>query len=286
MPFTLRESHVSAAGAELRVLQAGPADGDPVLFLHGWPQDASAWIPVMEHAAEGHRCLAVDLPGIGGSSIPEARGDKAYLAGIIRELVQALQLTDLTLVGHDAGGMIVFSYLRAYPDLRAAVIMDTVVPGIPPWQRVLAHPAIWHFAFHAIPELPEILVAGHQRRYFDYFFDAISARPRAIPPSARDRYAASYRDPASLRQGFELYRALTADAGANAQSGGSSDTPTLYLRGSAEGGDLAVYRDGLVAAGLRSVRTALVDGAGHFAPEEAPAEVWAAISAHIAGAGG
>ena len=69
-------------------------------------------------------------------------------------------------------------------DLARAVFMDTVVPGVPPWQQVLANPYIWHFAFHAIPDLPERLVQGNQRAYFDYFFDALSPGRSGITPDA------------------------------------------------------------------------------------------------------
>jgi hypothetical protein len=50
---------------------------------------------------------------------------------------------------------------------------------------VLANPYIWHFAFHAIPGLPERLVQGNQRAYFDYFFDADGYPRAAITISSR-----------------------------------------------------------------------------------------------------
>ena len=66
-------------------------------------------------------------------------------------------MTDVTLAGHDAGGQIVYAYLHAYPeDLARAVIMNVAIPGLDPWDEVKRNPHIWHFAFHAVPELPEI----------------------------------------------------------------------------------------------------------------------------------
>jgi pimeloyl-ACP methyl ester carboxylesterase len=86
-------------------------------------------------------------------------------------------LKTLTLVGHDVGGQIVYSYLHSCPgDLHKAVIMNVAVPGVPPWFEVKRNPHIWHFAFHAVPDLPEKLVWGQQAAYFDFFYDAISAR--------------------------------------------------------------------------------------------------------------
>lgn len=91
--------------------------------------------------------------------------------------------------------MVTFAYLKQFPELRRAVIMDTVIPGIPPWDTVLANPYIWHFAFHSIPALPEKLVQREVRAYFDFFYDAISANTDAISEEARNRYTASYTNP-------------------------------------------------------------------------------------------
>jgi len=162
-------------------------------------------------------------------------------------------------------------------DLARAVFMDTVVPGVPPWQQVLANPYIWHFAFHAIPDLPERLVQGNQRAYFDYFFDALSPGRSGITPDARDAYAAAYASDESLRAGFEWYRQLPADAAANAAASEACGTPLLYLRGEHERGELSDYVDGFVGAGLTRASAAVVGGAGHFAPEDNPAEVWTCV---------
>jgi pimeloyl-ACP methyl ester carboxylesterase len=286
MSITIRSSQIPVRDGEFHLLQAGPANGSPVLFLHGWPEDASAWSSIMRLAAAKYRCLAVDLPGIGGSRISPLRGETDYLAGLLREFVDTLGLKDLTLVGHDIGGMVTFAYLRRFDDLRAAVIMNTVIPGIAPWEQVLVNPYIWHFAFHSVPGLPEMLVRHEVRAYFDYFYNAIAANPNAITPSARQHYARSYADPAALSQGFEFYRAFRQDAKDNALHGPTISTPLLYLRGSAEGGDIADYAAGLASAGIQAVHTVLLEGAGHFAPEEAPENVWAVVEAHIAASTG
>src|ERR1700755_3590834 len=116
MSITLTDHQVPVAGATFRVLEAGPSSADPILFLHGWPEDATEWTEVIGRAADQYRCLAVDLPGIGGSSIPQPQGDKLYLASLVHELVRELGLRRLTLVGQDAGGMTAFAYLKRFAD--------------------------------------------------------------------------------------------------------------------------------------------------------------------------
>ncbi|MEV4096742.1 alpha/beta fold hydrolase [Streptosporangium saharense] len=278
MSFEERHTHVSIAGSPLHVVETGDPRGRPVLFLHGWPESWRTWRGVMETAGKDARLLAIDLPGVGDSTGPAPDGSKLHLAGVVHKLVQSLGLTGLTLVGHDAGGMIAYAYLRRYGAARV-VIMNTVIPGVPPWKDVLANPYIWHFGFHAVPALPETLVRGRQAAYFDYFYDVLSVDPARITPESRRAHAAAYERETALTAGFDLYRAFPQDARDNAAlaEAGPVDTPLLYLRGDGEGGDLTAYSRGLREAGVQRLTTALVPGVGHFAQEEAPARIWQLI---------
>ena len=278
MSTDFRHSRVPSGDGSLHVVEAGDPHGRPYLFLHGWPQSWRTWEAVMGLAASEARAIAIDLPGVGESAGFADGGSKRQLAGRVHDLASALGLTNLTLVGHDAGGMIAYSYLRQYVDAAQVVIMDTVIPGVDPWQEVLRNPYIWHFALHAIPALPETLVQGRQAEYFDFFYDVLSADPSRITPQARAEYVSAYRSDAALTAGFDLYRAFAQDARDNAESSKAAvDTPLLYLRGEREGGNIATYAAGFRDAGVKHVTTALVPNAGHFTQEEAPADIWRLI---------
>jgi pimeloyl-ACP methyl ester carboxylesterase len=181
----LRHDHVRLGGLGLHVVEAGPPDAPPVIFLHGWPQSWMEWRQVMTLAADEFRVIAIDLPGVGESPIATADGSKQALAAVVHGLIQQRELADATLVGHDIGGMIAYAYLRRYEDVARVAIIDVVIPGIDPWEEVTRNPYLWHFAFHAVPALPELLVQGHQGAYFDYFFNALAADPSRITPAAR-----------------------------------------------------------------------------------------------------
>jgi pimeloyl-ACP methyl ester carboxylesterase len=263
----------------MEIITEGDPQAPAYVFLHGWPETSRCWREVMRLAAASSYAVAPDLPGIGGSAGDDPTdGSKAALARVVRGLVEERGLRDVTLVGHDCGGMVAFAYLREYADLRRAVIMNTVVPGVAPWEDVRRNPYIWHFGLHGVPELPELLVQGHQRRYFDYFYDVLSPTPDAVPTAARDAYAAAYASDAALAAGFGWYRAFSADAEAN-RTPRDITTPLLYLRGEHEGGRMADYAAGFRAAGVRDLSTAVIPGAGHFAPDQAPDEVWRLIQA-------
>jgi pimeloyl-ACP methyl ester carboxylesterase len=278
----LRRRPVALRGTQLQVVEAGDPQAPPFLFLHGWPESSPAWAQVMSRAAGQAHALAIDLPGIGASAEVATDGSKSALAEIVHELISALGLTDVTLVGHDIGGMVTYRYLRDYHDISRAVIMDVPVPGVEPWNEFVRLPALFHFALHSIPKLPEALIQGRQEEYFSYFYSALSADSSLITAEARRSYAAAYATDAQLTAGFDWYRAFPRDVEDNRRSalGPPVATPLLYLRGERErGGDLATFANGFRSAGLARVESALLPGAGHFAPEEAPGEVWRKIAA-------
>jgi len=223
------------------------------------------------------RVIAIDLPGIGLSEMPAPSNDKRTLARCVRGLIRALGLADVTLVGHDIGGQIAHAYLHAFPgELKRAVLMNIVIPGVEPWSKVVRNPHLWHFAFHTVPELPETLIEGHPARYFDFFYDRL-AGPVGVSARARELYVAAYARPLALRTGFEWYRAFAQDERDNlAVRGHPVATPVLYLRGDHESGDISEYVTGLRASGLQDVDGAIIPSSGHFAPDE-QAQVVAAL---------
>jgi pimeloyl-ACP methyl ester carboxylesterase len=181
--------------------------------------------------------------------------------------------------------MVVFPYLcRYHQELERAVIMNVVVPGLKPWDEVLRNPYIWHFGFHSVPDLPEKLVSGKQREYFDYFFNTITADPKHITDEARYRYAQAYASPSALTTGFNWYRAFQQDAKDNREGIAGQqriETPLLYLRGDHEYGKIDDYVAGFKEANIANIQSAIIPNSGHFAPEEQPEAIWEKIAAFM-----
>jgi pimeloyl-ACP methyl ester carboxylesterase len=277
----IRHRQVPAGSASIHVAEAGPDEGPAYLLVHGWPESWRTWRDLMALAGRTSRVVAVDLPGIGGSRRGADEGSKVAIARVLRGLVESLSLGDLTLVGHDIGGMVVYAYLREFTDLPRAVIMDVPVPGVDPWNDFVREPFLWHFALHAVPGLPELLTEGKQEAYFGYFYDLLSAHQAIPSPACRAEQAAAYAGPGALAAGFDWYRAFPADAEHNARAakGAAAAAPLLSLRGSRErGGDAGRYADGFRRAGVARVESVTIEGSGHFPQEESPERTWAAIS--------
>lgn len=266
----MRREQVSVDGIALAANVSGDASRPAILLLHGWPHDRTLYDLVIDQLGERFHVLAFDLPGVGDSIGEPSSAEKHALADLLLTAAEQEGARSPVLVGIDVGGMIAFAAARDHGSrISGAAIGNTVIPGLDPWGELIADPRIWHFAFHAVPELPELLVSGHERAYFDFFFDVLGNKDCPLPEAFRDRFAASYRRPEALKAGFEWYRAFETDARRNTEPK-PIETPILYFRGDADGRSPDGYVAGLRAAGARNVRGHTLIDTAEFAPIEAP----------------
>jgi non-heme chloroperoxidase len=105
--------------------------GRPVVFSHGWPLNADAWenqlLLVGEH---GYRAVAHDRRGHGRSSQTWDGHDMDTYSDDLAQVIEALDLTDVVLVGHSTGGGEVTRYLARHGTSRVAraVLLGAVPP--------------------------------------------------------------------------------------------------------------------------------------------------------------
>ena len=126
-------------GTVLHYVRGG--SGPAVILLHGFPQDWYEYHQVMPRLAQRFTVVAVDLRRIGGSTATAGGYEAANLAEDIRQLSQQLQLERPYLVGHDMGAMVAYAFARRFPDAaRGVMLLDVPLPGIEPWDKVVADP--------------------------------------------------------------------------------------------------------------------------------------------------
>ena len=105
--------------------------GPVVTFSHGWPLSSDAWESQMTFlASNGFRCIAHDRRGHGRSSQPWNGNDMDTYADDLNELFTALDLKNITMVGHSTGGGEVARYIGRHGSKRVsrAVLMGAVPP--------------------------------------------------------------------------------------------------------------------------------------------------------------
>src|SRR3954471_14662177 len=142
--FHVQEVTVPGATINVRVGGHGPA----VVLIHGFGETGDMWSPMASALAKYHTVVVPDLRGMGLSSHPAGGYDKWTQAGDIRAVLDKLGIDRADIVGHDIGTMVAYAYAVRYPDKTSRlVIIDSPIPGIPPWDMIVRLPALWHFNF-------------------------------------------------------------------------------------------------------------------------------------------
>ena len=106
--------------------------GQPVILSHGWPLNSDAWQVELKLLADnGYRAIAHDRRGHGRSSQPWNGNDMDTYARDLAELVEALDLHEIILIGHSTGGGEVVRYAARHGKGRVSKIVTAgAVPPI------------------------------------------------------------------------------------------------------------------------------------------------------------
>lgn len=271
---------VVRVGDGVRIHYRRMGQGPGLVLLHGFPQTGHMWRKVMPALAERFTVVASDLRGYGDSDRPASGYDKRRMAADVAEVIRALGLAPVVLVGHDRGARVAHRFALNHPQLLTHLVLLDIAPTYDIFAQMDQRGARqrWHWLFHLVPDLPEALVAGREEVYLRYLFRAWSLNPAAIEEEAIQEYVRCFREAGAARAAFEDYRAggtidLEHDAADRQQKVG---VPTLVLWGEsrpAQSADmLGVWKER-----CERVEGHAVPECGHFIPEEQPAAVIEAI---------
>lgn len=292
MPFTVTDvphlpagftdtftSHTIKTG-EVTLHAVIGGDGPPLLLLPGWPQFWYSWRLVMPALAEHFTVIAPDLRGMGGSDKPATGYDAATLADDMAELMTELGHDRFAVVGYDLGMVVGYALAAQHRDrVTRLVAAEAIIRGITPSPPLLADSAtnemLWHFAFNRLRDINERMVAGREEIYFGHQFTSKVATPGAIPQHAIDVYVDQLRDPAALRASFEYYREESFAEKAQAlRDQGPLTVPVLAIGGQYSTGTMPADVMRMLATDVTEM---VIPNAGHFLPEETPAELSKAV---------
>ena len=140
--FHARRRFADAKSGRIAYVEAG--QGPPALFVHGVPLNGYHWRHVIDRVRHRRRCIAIDLMGLGYTEIaPSQDVSFAAQARMMAEVLDALGIEQVDLVGNDSGGAIAQIFAAHHPKrLRSLVLTNCDVhDGWPPPQvlPVIAH---------------------------------------------------------------------------------------------------------------------------------------------------
>ncbi|HEY9217976.1 MAG TPA: alpha/beta hydrolase [Phenylobacterium sp.] len=275
-------SRIDVGETVLRVRHGG--GGPPLLLLHGWPETHMMWGRIAADLARDFTVIAPDLRGYGESIGPETTAthepySKRAMGRDAVALMAHFGFDRFDLAGHDRGGRVAYRLALDRPEvLRRLAILDIVPTGEVFGRADMAMGlGYWHWFFLAQPHpFPERVIEADPA----WFLFRGGRGP--YDPEALADYIACAKRPSVIHAMCEDYRAgasfdFELDQ-ADRAAGRRFDTPTLVLWGSKGAlprwyDVLALWRDW-----ASDVRGHAID-AGHFIPEEKPAETLAALRA-------
>ena len=252
----------------------GPEGGEPVMLLHGFPETSLSWSAVAPVIADaGFRVIAPDQRGYSPEARPPSISDYAigHLVGDVLGLAEALGLDTFHLVGHDWGAAVAWAVAADHGE-RLRSLTAVSVP----------HLAAYNAALRGDSDQQErssyIGLLRQEGKAEDVLAEDDGRRLRAmydgkIPATHVDAYVDFFHDRGALTGALAWYRAMTA-ALADLPS---VSVPTTYVWSD---GDWAIGRTSAEAAGEHVTgpyEFIELTGISHWIPEEAPADLAAAI---------
>lgn len=254
---------VSLPGGDLQVVERGPRNGSPIVLLHCFTCAINWWDGMMPRLQRGHRVVAVDLLGHGGSEKPDSGYSIENQADLVAELLGRLDVREAEVVGHSLGGPVAIALAEQSPQLvERLVVIDSIpdtsygdvgVIGELPFRPVIGE-TLWRIK-------PDFTISDGLEVAFAPGFPV----PDAFVEDVKRLTYSAYND---SHDAFDEYTGATPLP----ERAAATAKPVLAIMGAEEqiaddpGGALTAYREA-------GIRTRMIQGAGHSPNVEKPALV-------------
>jgi len=291
-PWTHRE--VTANGVRFHLAEHGPATGELVVLLHGFPEFWWSWRHQLKALGDaGYRVVAPDLRGYGASNKPPRGYDAYTLSSDVAGMIRALGADRAHVVGSGWGGLLAWTVATLHPGTVASVCVVGMPHPVRLRQCLLRDPAQFrassYVGFFQLPRMPENRLLRDDAAYVEVLMRRWAGAGFPDPEtSARCREALQITGVAhSCLEWFRWsVRSLTRPSGVRFQRlmDRGVQAPVLQLHGALDAALLPTTAHGSGAWAHGGYQLQLLDGVGHFVHEEAPDEATAALLEHLADA--
>lgn len=278
---------ITAGDLNMEVSLHGAEEGQPVLLLHGWPDDASTWDQVAPTlAAEGFRVIVPTLRGFGATRFAaddiSRTGNSAMLAIDMITLLDALGIDRFMVAGHDWGSNTAEALAVGWPDRVERMAMLSTPPRLggmptPPFKQAQRQ---WYHWFMATARGAEAV--REDRRGFTHLHWVNWSPPGWFDEATFECVARSFDNADWAEVTLHSYRARWDEAEPDARSVWLEDKvkatrtlslPTLYIHGDADGVNPPSTAEDVRAKFAGPFARIIMTGVGHFPQRENPQAV-------------
>jgi pimeloyl-ACP methyl ester carboxylesterase len=199
-------------GVRMHYVIAGK--GEPLVLVHGVPKTWYYWHRIIPILSEFYTVIAPDVRGFGDSFRPKDGYDMETIADDIVALVSDLGFDTFRLAGEDWGAAFSYAIAAKYPEKVLKLSYgEMLLPGygLEEWSNLSANNVnsnhfLWHVNFFHVRDIPEMLITGRERLFWETWMKNETYDPAAITPDCVDEWARTSSAPGGLRAIFEVYR--------------------------------------------------------------------------------
>lgn len=225
-----RARHGRARVNGIRMHYSEIGEGEPLLLIHGTPKTHSYWYRLAPLLSDKFRLVMPDLRGFGDTDRPLASNgyDSRTNADDLAQLMEQLGHESYHVHGEDRGAEYAYVLAATRPErVRTLSFAEMLLSGagLEEWsffteENVTARFDLrgvwqWHIPFFWIPDLPELLITGKERAFWEFWIKAETWDPSAISDDVLSEWVQHLSAPGGLRGVLETYRAAFTNAAIN-----------------------------------------------------------------------
>ena len=258
-------------GVKIHYVQGGK--GQPLILIPGYPETWWAYHKMMPLLAKTHQVIVVEMRGMGDSDKPAKGYDKKNLATDVYELINHLNLKKISIVGHDIGAHVAYSFAANFPEsTENLILLDTPhpdesmynLPMLPIPGADYLYP--WWLAFNQVKELPEQLLEGRMDIMINWLFEKLTINKKAVTEFDKAVYSFAYNTKEAIKSSNLWYQAFPKDIQ------DMKTYETLLMRVLAIGGSGYELLSTSLPNTTADLRLAKIENCGHFLLLEQPEE--------------
>lgn len=229
----MQHEHINIGEVTLHIVQAGPADGPPLILLHGFPEYWYGWRKQIEPLAEaGFRVIVPDQRGVNLSDKPRhiKQYDIDLLAGDVVKLAQALGHERFYLAGHDWGAAVGWHTAYRYPQHVEKLAVLNVPHPHAAQQFIMSSPKqtlkSWYIFWFQLPLLPELSLRWNGKQMM-----RATSKPSTFSQEDFQAYQVAWGQVGAARGAINWYRAMARRVLRRAKPTGKITAPVLIVWG-------------------------------------------------------